>query len=97
MDSTVDVHSVPDLHLHPNAPLTDDHMHTAHQVTASVHAEPLLTLSAYRRDPHRGRVTFGVLLDLVDVLPCQEPRLILAPGGALSARLRAATAASSRE
>ena len=96
MDSKVDVHS-PDLHPYPNAPLTDDDVHTAHQVTASVHAEPLLTLSAYRRDPHRGRVTFGVLLDLVDVLPCQEPRLILAPGGALSARLRAATAASTRE
>ena len=37
------------------------------QVSGDVSVEPLLTLSSYRRDPERGRVTFGVLLDVVSL------------------------------
>ena len=37
------------------------------QTSGRVGVEPLLTLSSYRRDPQRGRVTFGLLLDLVSL------------------------------
>ena len=47
------------------------------QTSGHVGVEPLLTLSSYRRDPTRGRVTFGLLLDLVSLsrAPCPSSDL----------------------
>jgi hypothetical protein len=47
------------------------------QTSGHVGVEPLLTLSSYRRDPTRGRVTFGLLLDLVSLsrAPCTSSDL----------------------